>query len=347
MSLHFYSPNEDFEKEESINNYKELFLEYKENPPTLKESLSQLFNSGGVPENEVDEYIEELIENAEETIEKRKNQIEEKYPDITYDDSLIISSYTCEAKKQKYSPYKILNRNLVSENRKKGLKNISKYFYLLLTTLRKLPKFYPDSKKKYLYRCIDAKVNIFIDPFRPKLVPYIRGNIKTLWAFTSTSQNITMSYKFLGDKDEFEDKNIKKGTIFSLYGNIWGYDITVFNYYDEEEILLEPEKKILIDNVIPDINDITIINCEIKNTPVLLKELDDPIKINCYIVSSKYKKSIQVYPNDGLYILSEKLEINNSEALIIFNATIYSILSTFTFKEIGITFGQIILIYDI
>ncbi len=60
-----------------------------------------------------------------------------KYPKITKEDSIIISSYTCESKDNKFSPYKILNINLVSENRKEGLKNISKYLYILLKSLRK------------------------------------------------------------------------------------------------------------------------------------------------------------------------------------------------------------------
>ena len=43
-------------------------------------------------------------------------------------------------------------------------------------------------------------------------------------------------------------KTLQSGTIFTLYGDIWGYDITLFNVYNEEEILLEP--------VYPPVNDI-------------------------------------------------------------------------------------------
>ena len=50
-----------------------------------------------------------------------------------------------------------------------------------------------------------------------------------------------MTYNFLK-----EEKKIKSGTIFSLGGDIWGYDITLFNYFKEEEILLEPEKNLLL-----------------------------------------------------------------------------------------------------
>ena len=33
-------------------------------------------------------------------------------------------------KKSQYIPYRLLNQNLVSDNRQKGIKNISKYLYI-------------------------------------------------------------------------------------------------------------------------------------------------------------------------------------------------------------------------
>ena len=58
-----------------------------------------------------------------------------------------------------------------------------------------------------------------------------------------------MTYNFLKDEEK-----IKIGTIFSLGGDIWGYNITLFNRFGEEEILLEPERKYKVDNVIPPVN---------------------------------------------------------------------------------------------
>ena len=60
-----------------------------------------------------------------------------------------------------------------------------------------------------------------------------------------------MTYNFL--KEEGINKS---GTIFTLAGKIWGYDISLFNYYNEKEILIEPERKFKIDEVMPPINDI-------------------------------------------------------------------------------------------
>ena len=39
MSLNFYDDNEDTAKEESINNYIDLFYNYEINPPNLKKLL--------------------------------------------------------------------------------------------------------------------------------------------------------------------------------------------------------------------------------------------------------------------------------------------------------------------
>ena len=46
----------------------------------------------------------------------------------------------------------------------------------------------------------------------------------------------------------------------------------MFDYYDEEEIILEPERKYKVDNVIPDLNDIINVTCEIKDTFIVLNE---------------------------------------------------------------------------
>ena len=89
--------------------------------------------------------------------------------------------------------------------------------------LRKLPKYYPNN---FLYRCIKKKFELN-DPFNKKYVPYEIGNEKTFWAFTSTSPNPKCSYDFLGNNNSIGGYENKSGTMFSLSGNIWGYDITL------------------------------------------------------------------------------------------------------------------------
>ena len=97
---------------------------------------------------------------------------------------------------------------------------------------------------------------------------YHNGIIKTFWGFTSTTINSDTSYGFLKKGGLY-----KSGTVFILGGNIWGYNITLFNYFGEEEVLLEPERKIKIDLVMPPVNDLIHIICQVVDTPLVLPEI--------------------------------------------------------------------------
>ena len=214
MSLNFYSEEEDNDKEESINNYKNLFLDYEKNIPSLKDALIQMFKSTNLDTKIVNNLTKDIITKCKERIELNYHEIKNKYNNITKEDAYIICSYTCESKERKYSPYRILNQNLVSDDRKNGVRNISKYLYIFIKSLRKLPRYYP--KNKYLYRCLTIKVNISKDSNNEKIIPYIIGNTKTFWGFTSTSTDPKTAYSFLK-----KEEKIKTGTIFILGGDIW------------------------------------------------------------------------------------------------------------------------------
>lgn len=97
-----------------------------------------------------------------------------------------------------------------------------------------------------------------------------------------------MIINFLGND---KNKNIKCGTIFTLVGDVWGYDITLFNYYKEEEILLEPERKFKIEQVIPAVNEIINIRCFLIDSPLVIEKFDNleiykQILLNKIILSS-------------------------------------------------------------
>ena len=94
-----------------------------------------MFINSGASEEKTNDLINDIISKTEEIINKNSKQIKIKYPKITIEDSKIISSYTCESEDNNLSSYKILNNNLVTENRKEGIKNISKYFFLLLINI--------------------------------------------------------------------------------------------------------------------------------------------------------------------------------------------------------------------
>ena len=282
MSLNFYAPEEVCEKEESINNYKSLFSSYKNLKLNLPDSLYQMFENQKLSNIKCKELTQDILNKCKSKIDQRVAKIKNKYKNISIEEAYIICSYTCESKESEYSPYKILNKNLVSENRKNGVDKVSKYLYILLKTLRKLPRFYPPKNINYLYRCITQKVNLEKDNFNSKSIPYKIGEKKTFWGFTSTTTNPESSYLFLKD-----GKELKSGTIFSLEGDVWGYDIEVFNYFGEKEILLEPERKFIVKNVLPPINEIIYITCGIIESPLIL--LDNEINGQNNIFYNKIK----------------------------------------------------------
>ena len=261
MSLHLFSEKEENNKPETVNNYKNLFESYESNLPTLSEALEQMFESESLDEENVEKLTNDILNKCKKVINDNYDDIKNKYKNLSKEDSEIICAYTCESLNNDYSPYKILNKNLVSQNRREGVENISKYLYIFLRALRKLPVYYPDKKNKYLYRCI-----------RPKLC-YQINITKTFWGFTSTSQEQQTSFNFLNNKGGTQ--KIKTGTIFRLEGdNLWGYDIQLFNYFNEKEIILEPERKYIVDDIMSE-NDIDIayIHCEMKKTPLILENI--------------------------------------------------------------------------
>lgn len=105
-------------------------------------------------------------------------------------------------------------------------------------------------KSEFLYRCIGVKVKYFDDnSVQNKIIPYKKGNNKTFWGFTSTSYDYDTARKFL-NQEGLIVKTIKIGTLWSISGKAWGYDISMFNHYPEKEVLFEPERKYYIDEVI-------------------------------------------------------------------------------------------------
>jgi len=250
--------------------------------PTLSEALIQMFMSSNLNEQKANELTDDILSKCKKVINQNFNEIKKKYDKILKDDAYIICAYTCESKERKYSPYRILNQNLVSDNRKNGINNISKYLYIFLKSLRKLPRYYPTKANKYFYRSITSKVSLSKDPFNEKLVPYITGNQKTFWGFTSTSPNPKMCYNFLGNKE-----TIKEGTLFTLGGDVWGYDIELFNFFGEREILLEPERKFIVDNALPPLNEIINITCTILKSPLVLNNEIEPELISINEIENK------------------------------------------------------------
>ena len=308
MAHNYYIEEEENRREESLNNYKSLFSNYEKNIPTLNEALNQMFKSAVFDDAKANYLTSDIINKCKTKIDPKFNEIRQKYKNISINDAYIICSYTCESQEEKFSPYKILNQNLVSNNRKQGIGNISKYLYIFLKSLRKLDKYYPIKMNTYLYRCISHKVSLVNDPFNNKLIPYIKGNQKTFWGFTSTSHNPKATINFLGTKQQ-----LKTGTIFTLTGDVWGYDITLFNYYNEEEILLEPETKFIVDSVLPPVNDIINITCKVIKSPLVLDSnsiQSKPIMNNNIVINNQNGNNL-LNVNNCIVKIEGEIKINN------------------------------------
>ncbi len=267
MSLDFYCKEEDDIREESINRYRNLFINYDTKTPSLVEALEQMFKSSNLDKKKIDELIFDMINQCSTRIDPDFENIQSKYRDITKEDAYIICSYTCESIDRAYSPYRLLNRSLVANNREFGVNNISKYLYIFLKSLRKLPRYYPENN--VLYRCLTIQVDL--SQKEDNKSSYRIKNKKTFWGFTSTSTNPNTTYNFLKKKDN-ESEAMKTGTIFTLSGDVWGYNIEPFNFFHEKEILLEPERKYTITNILPPLNGVISINCDILKTNLVLSD---------------------------------------------------------------------------
>ena len=150
-----------------------------------------------------------------------------------------------------YNPYRLINKPL-GERNIAGLQRISSLLYILIRSLRKLPRV----SGKTLYRAIDRNVNIDEDH-------YHEGNMITWMAFSSTSLDMNTSKDFLA-------QNLDKtaGTLFVIE-NGWGYDIQPYSLFpDEAEILLEPERQFMVKSVVPS-TDLTVINLQMLDTPLV------------------------------------------------------------------------------
>ena len=313
MSIHFYTDNEDIMKNESINNFSSVFKEYNYDVPSLNDALNEMFISTGLSSQRAYEFTEDILMQCSKIVKFNFYLIKKKYPSISIKEAKIISSYTCEALNPYYSPYKILNKSLCEENREEGIKKVSKYLYLFLKALRKLDIYYPI--EKYMFRCINRKINLNEYSFKDKEIKYKQGNNKIFWGFTSISNKVNVKYISKGIK-----KDLKEGTIFDLCGNIWGYDISLFNKYLEDEIILEPEQKSQIMNVVSPYynNNFIHVRCLIEKSPLILKDIKpDYIKIT-YKFDGNLKK---------IRIFGDKFVENNKYLKFIYEDEEYNLTS--------------------
>ena len=333
MSRYFYEKIEEIPKNETLNIYQHLFENYKKSIPSLTESLNQMYLSINLSEQKANELTKSIITKCENFINDIYINIKDKYPIIEKEEAIIISSYSCEAFDSKYSPYKILNRKLNEENREEGIKQISKYLFIFLKALRKLDRYYP--KQKYMYRCINQCVKLKEDYFDKAIIPYQKGVNKTFYGFTSITTKICTSYNLNGKQQNFE-----KGTVFSIYGDFFGYDITIFNSsLVEEEIILEPEISFIVESAINSKN-IIHIKCKYEKYN---KVLEDIIKPDGMRIVYKLNREMIIKEAKTIKIFGTKFVDNNIDTCKIvhknklYDLTFYFDISKFVNDTLEIT----------
>ena len=153
-------------------------------PPS---SLSDALRSLGVPSPEglMDECRRRGVELAEQVLQWG----------LTIDEIAIVLSYTyVDPVRPDLSPSHIVNRILARGTRDRSqLMRARGFLFLLLSTLRKLPRFYPEQKRPFLYRAIPPRG----DPEVPAATLYPRGTSVTWNPFVSTSLDKTSAKNIL------------------------------------------------------------------------------------------------------------------------------------------------------
>ena len=260
-----------------INNSGHLFSEFKKRPPTLKEALESM---------EYGERSEALYKVLMEGGQEKFERLEAS--GLTAEDVAAILCYTFECNnhiefKDLESPYRKLNDSLSVDRSNATLKKTRGFLFLLLSALRKLPRYAPVSN--VLYRGIKTQIQTEVDQQNPKRLPYTAGNEKVWWSFNSTTEDLEATRAFVEEN---------RGTLFTLGGEAWGYDISMFSDFpDEREILLEPERRLRVTSVTREGSAVSVC-ASILATPLVL---EDFIKVKVAKVKARKSKVKEVPEN--------------------------------------------------
>ena len=312
MSRYIKENEKETGAEVSINNYEDLFKGLLDEKPTIEEAIDQMLKNANIENYEAKR--KKILKQCRELVEKNFEKIISDHPNVTKEEAVVVCTYTYEDSDGEASLYRILNTNLVANNRKNGIEKVSKYFLLLLHALRQLTPF--SGLGRILYRVLRTKVATEASRDNPNYIPYKVKNEKTFWAFTSTSLEINESIKeFLGDKKD----DSKEGTKLTIHGDITGYDISAFSSFDDErEVLLEPERRFIVESVC-EINNVIDITCNMIKTLLVLEKLIKPrneVKpLDTTTITTTVKTSetlVPVDPNETNEI-ELKVEINKSD----------------------------------
>ena len=116
--------------------------------------------------------------------------------DLTDDEAGAIACYTLQVEGSK-SPYSVINECLSGSRNKTNLNSSRRLLFLLLSGLRKLPRFRPSAGQQF-YRGIRRKVPQAQEEAKGDQY-YAKGRTVTWWGFTSTTADFEIVNTFIKD----------------------------------------------------------------------------------------------------------------------------------------------------
>ena len=175
------------------------------------------------------------------------------------------------------SPYRELNNSLSVDRSNAALKKTRGFLFLLLQALRKLPRFVPEDHT--LYRGLMAHVQTEADQ------SFLKESHMQQETRRHGGRSLPQQQAWKSHRDSLKKL---EATLFVVSGSPWGYDISVFSDFpEEEEILLEPERKLKVASVVKEGQLITVI-VEMLDTPLVLEKV---VKVTKHVKEIKTKKS--------------------------------------------------------
>ena len=221
---------DDFQIHDSLDSASRMFVGLPDSPPSLERALSD----AGI------EGIASILEDSREFANIARSSPEISILGLTDDEAGAIACYTLQGTQGAKSPYEVINEGLAGSGGRTSLYPSRKLIYLFLSGLRKLPRFRL-APGQMLYRGISTKVPTSEAEAKGHQF-YEEGKIVTWWGFTSTTTDLGVTNKFISAA--------AASTLFNIGGkDLWGYDIQPFSPFEEKEILLEPETKVVVGGI--------------------------------------------------------------------------------------------------
>ena len=166
------------------------------------------------------------LDNARDRVKEAKKTLDIAALGLSDDEAGAISCYTLQCAEGIKSPYEVINQGLAGSRNRATIYPTRKLIYLLLSGLRKLPRFRPSEEPKMFYRGIRIKVPTTKEEANGHQF-YVKDKTVTWWGFTSTTTDLGVTQDFID--------GAAASTLFNIGGeDLWGYSIKAFSPFPSE-----------------------------------------------------------------------------------------------------------------